>query len=128
MRQIVFSAMLAAAVLAVSACSGSYSSSSPSAPSTPSASSNPPAGAVVIDVVGDRGALSFSPNPATVPAGRMVSWHNVDSIVHRVVLNDGELDTGNIAAGAFSPAMPLVAPGPYHCTIHPGMVGTIAGQ
>jgi plastocyanin len=58
----------------------------------------------------------------------MVSWHNADNEVHRVVLNDGELDTGNIAPGAFSAAMSLAAPGPYHCTIHPDMVGSITVQ
>ena len=89
------------------------------------ASSPPPANAVIINVIGVAGAQSFSPNPSAVPAGQPVVWHNADTIVHRVVLNDGELDTGNIAPGASSPAMPLVAPGPYHCSIHPVMVGTI---
>ena len=36
-----------------------------------------------------------------------------------------ELDTGNIAPGAFSVPMSLIAPGPYHCQIHPQMVGLI---
>jgi plastocyanin len=52
-------------------------------------------------------------------------WHNVDAITHRVVLNDGEVDTGNIPAGAFSAPQALVAPGPYHCSIHPEMIGTL---
>jgi hypothetical protein len=42
-----------------------------------------------------------------------------------VVLNDGEVDTGNIPAGAFSAPQALVAPGPYHCSIHPEMIGTL---
>jgi plastocyanin len=124
MRQIVFAALLAAAVLGVSACSGNDYSS----PSAPSGSPAPPAGAVVIDVVRENGAQSFSPNPASIPAGQMVSWHNIDTVVHRVALNAGELDTGNIAPGAFSAPMNLPAVGPYHCTIHPDMVGTITGQ
>jgi plastocyanin len=86
----------------------------------------PPADAVTIDVVGMNGAQSFSPNPATAHAGQTVVWHNVDTVTHRVVLDDGELDSGNIAPGAFSAPMPLVAPGPYHCSIHPPMVGRIA--
>jgi plastocyanin len=57
-----------------------------------------------------------------------VIWHNVDTVTHRVVFNDGEVDTGNIAPGAFSAEMGLVAPGPYHCSIHPPMVGTAVGQ
>ena len=55
-------------------------------------------------------------------------WHNIDRETHRVVLNDGQLDTGNIAAGAFSQPMTLGPPGPYHCSIHPEMVGTIVAN
>jgi plastocyanin len=113
---------LAAIILGVSACSGGYGGSSPT---TPSGSSAPPPDAIVITIVGINGAQSFSPNPATVPAGRTVVWHNVDTTTHHVVLNDGELDTGNIGPGAYSAPMGLVAPGPYHCSIHPEMVGTV---
>jgi len=77
-------------------------------------------------VLAVNGAQSFSPNPATVPAGQMVVWHNVDSITHHVVLNDGAVDTGDLAPGASSAAMPIGAAGdPYHCSIHPVMVGSI---
>ena len=125
MRVHVLAAVAAATVLGVSACGGSYGSTSPSAPT---GSAAPPAGAVVINVIGINGAQSFSPNPATVPTGQPVVWHNVDTVTHRVVFNDGEVDTGNIAPGAFSAAMGLVAPGPYHCSIHPPMVGTTVSQ
>ncbi len=124
MRLRVIAAGAAATILGVSACGGGYGNSSPSAPT---ASSAPPADAVVINVVGIDGAQSFSPNPATVPADRMVVWHNVDTVTHRVVFDDGEEDTGDIAPGASSKAMILVVPGPYHCSIHPPMVGTIVG-
>ena len=79
---------------------------------------------MTISVIGVDGTQSFSPNPATLPAGQMVVWHNIDSITHRVVLNDGSLDTGNLAPGASSQAMAINA-GPYHCSIHPSMLGTI---
>jgi plastocyanin len=86
----------------------------------------PPAGAAVtINIVANNGSRSYSPDPTTVPDGQMVVWHNVDTATHRVVLNDGKLDTGDLRPGAFSSPMPLVAPGPYHCSIHPDMVGTI---
>src|SRR5262249_56939815 len=102
---------------------GGYGSSSPSGPTTtpPGGPGNtaPPAGAITINVVRENGNQSFSPNPATVPAGQTVVWHNIDTVTHRVVLNDGELDTGNLAPGAFSQPMTLVAPGHYHCSIHP---------
>src|SRR6202008_818269 len=86
----------------------------------------PPSAIVTISVIGVNGAQSFSPNPATLPAGQMVVWHNIDSITHRVVLNDGSLDTGDIGPGESSQPMSISgASNPYHCSIHPVMVGTV---
>jgi len=82
--------------------------------------------AITIDIVGIRGAMSFSPDPATVPAGQKVVWHNADSTTHRIVFDDGQLDTGNIAAGGFSAPMMLRPPAGYHCSIHPEMVGRVS--
>ena len=62
-----------------------------------------------------------------LPPQHAVVWHNVDSVTHRVVLNDGRVDTGNIPPGAFSAPMTLEGSGGYHCSIHPPMVGTITG-
>jgi len=125
MRRLSLAAGLAALTLGATACGGGYGNPSPTGPSD---GPTPPADAITINVVTINGAQSFSPNPSTVPAGKMVAWHNVDSTTHRVVLNDGKLDTGNIAPGASSQPMTLVAPGAYHCTIHPEMVGTIVGN
>jgi plastocyanin len=125
MQKSIGAAILAAIVLSVSACSGYGSSMPQSAPDTPP--SLPP-GAVTVDIVGMNGARSFSPNPATIPVGQTVVWHNLDSTTHRVVLDDGELDTGNIGPGRFSTPMILVAPGAYHCSIHPSMIGAITGS
>jgi plastocyanin len=81
---------------------------------------------VTINVVRESGAQSFSPNPATLPAGQMVVWHNVDGVTHRVVLNNGSLDTGDLAPGASSQPMAInTGNAPYHCSIHPSMVGTV---
>ena len=121
MRRFLIGAGLIVVGIAASACSDS--SNSPMAPNGPNA---PPAGAIVVNVVRIDGARSFEPNPATVPSGQTVVWRNVDTITHRVVLDGGGLDTGNIAPGTFSAAMTLPAVGPYHCSLHPVMVGTIA--
>ena len=88
----------------------------------------PPAavGPSTIEILGDRGGQSFTPNPASVSQGEMVMWRNTDSVVHHIVLNDGSLDSGDIAPGASSTAIRLGVNGArYHCTIHPGMVGSI---
>jgi plastocyanin len=108
--------------LSLSACGGSGYGSPAAATSV---NSSIPANAIVINVVAVNGAQSFSPNPGSIPSGQLVVWHNVDSITHRVVLNDGTLDTGNLAGGGFSAPMALGAPGPYHCSIHPEMIGTL---
>jgi plastocyanin len=110
--------------LSVWGCSGSSygtgASGSPTSPTSPTAS-----GVVIVNVVAINGAQSFSPNPATLPAGQMVMWHNIDRITHRVVLNDRSVDTGDLVPGASSQPMALVAGGGYHCSIHPEMVGSI---
>ena len=125
MKRVLMSIVFVATTFAVYACGGSTTSS----PTSPTGTVAPPAGATIIDVVRENGAQSFSPNPATVPPGQMVVWHNVDTVTHRVVLNDGSLDTGNLAPGAFSAPMILRAVGAYHCSIHPSMVGTtVNGQ
>ena len=135
MRAIVASAIVAFSLCAWGCGSTTDSSGNPAAPTptpapapapAPTPAPTPPSGVVTINVVGVNGAQSFSPNPATLPAGQMVVWHNIDSITHRVVLNNGSLDTGNIAAGASSQPMSINAGGgPYFCSIHPSMVGTI---
>ena len=123
MRKFLCAAGLAASMFVTAACGG-YGSSSPSAPG----GSPPPADAITINIVRENGNQSFSPDPATVPVGQTVVWHNIDTTTHRVVLNDGRLDTGNLPPGAFSQPMTLGAPGAYHCSIHPDMVGTLVSQ
>ena len=122
MRGFVMVAAVVAAGLGIGGCGG-YSSGSNGNPNTPTPPSA--AGVVTVNVVAINGAQSFSPNPSTVPVGQTVVWHNLDTTTHRVVLDDGELDTGNIAPGAFSAPMFLIEAAPYHCSIHPAMVGAI---
>jgi plastocyanin len=123
MRGIVMVAAMVAVGVGMWGCGGGYSSGNggnPTGPTPPSAS-----GVVTVNVVAINGAQSFSPNPATLPAGQMIAWHNVDTVTHRVVLNNGSLDTGNLAPGASSQPMAIAAAGGYHCSIHPVMVGSI---
>jgi plastocyanin len=109
--------------LSVGACSGNgYSNGTNGNPSAPTPAI---AGVVTINVVAVNGAQSFSPNPATLPAGQMVVWHNVDTITHRVVLDDRSVDTGDLAPGASSEPLAIAAAGQYHCSIHPVMIGSV---
>jgi plastocyanin len=124
MRAFVTASAVVALGLVVWGCSGtSYGSGNSGNPSTPTPSSP---GLVTINVVAVNGAQSFSPNPATLPPGQMVVWHNVDSITHRVVLNDRSVDTGDLAPGTSSQPMAIAAAGgQYHCSIHPVMIGSV---
>lgn len=107
------------AAIAAAACGGG--GGAPAAPNVP-ADTTP----ITITIRGIQGAQSFSPNPAAVPAGRMVIWRNADSQVHRVRLMDGTVDTGDLQPGASSQPMPLGnVSKPYTCSLHPNMVGSL---
>src|SRR5262245_32490158 len=80
-----------------------------------------------ISIVGSFGPAAFNPNPVTIASGDTVVWTNNDPSVHRIVLDDGSYDSGNLAPGSTSSAAPVPGSGgTYHCTIHPSMTGTIS--
>jgi len=69
------------------------------------------------------------PNPATVSQGTVVTWSNTDSVVHDMVADTGEFASGRVAAnGTVSVTFSTKGTFPYHCSINPGMVGTIVVQ
>jgi plastocyanin len=112
--------LIVLSTLVVAGCGGGHSDATP----TPS----PAQSTFTITVTGQNGAQSFSPNPADA-AGMLVVFHNADSIVHRVVLNDGTIDTGDIAPNGNSRAVTMPAGGTnYHCSIHPTMIGAVDSQ
>lgn len=88
---------------------------------------------VTIQIVGDLGSNSFSPNPDTVSVGQTVSWHNADATAHTATSNAtgaGSFGTGTISPGATSTPIAMNTAGsyPYRCTIHTGMTGTLVVQ
>jgi plastocyanin len=112
-----------ALALLVASCGGGggYNDPGPSPGPTP-----PPAAAGQVNIVGQRGNTSFSPNPVTASSSQTAVWTNADSVVHRIVSNDGTFDTGNIAPGASSAAIAIPAGGAnYHCSLHPAMIGAV---
>jgi plastocyanin len=110
-------------IFAAASLAGACGSSSSSSPSVATAD-------VTIQMVGDRGNQSYSPNPTTMRAGQTVAWHNADSTPHTSTKDAGGFDTGSVAGGATSSPITMSTAGTftYHCTIHPGMVGTITVQ
>jgi plastocyanin len=118
---------IALCAVALSKCGGSDSSQSPQAP-TPQPGGGGNTGTTVA-IVGQRGAQSFNPSPATVVQGQMLLFRNDDNTVHRIVFNDNSFDTGNINPGAASTARAVPTNGAnYHCTLHPNMIGSISGN
>jgi plastocyanin len=118
----IVAAAIATALFAVS-CGGGGGST----PTTPTPSGGGSTGTVTIAITGQGGALAFSPNPATVPAGQLIAFKNNDVVAHHVVLDDGTGQTADIPPGGTSAAMSIGANKSYHCTIHPGMVGGFNG-
>lgn len=130
MSRVCFRTMALAATVLVAGCGGGSGggAGNPAGPSAPGA--QPPGGdpPITITIVGERGTQSFSPNPAAVPDGRLVVWRNNDVLVHRVVLDDRSVDTGDIRPGASSAPMAIGGVKPYHCPLHPSMIGSINGS
>ena len=110
--------------LAFAASCGSKSSTPPTSP-TPTG----PATAVSV-VSGARtlGNNAYAPNPVTISAGGTVTWTNMDSIPHTATSDSGVFNGALPAGGQFSFTFPNKGSFPYHCTIHPGMVGTVVVQ
>jgi plastocyanin len=127
MRAFVTGIAVVALGLGVWGCgSNSYTSGNSGNSGNPVVPTSTTSGVVTINVVAVNGAQSFSPNPASLPAGQLVVWHNVDGITHHVVLNDGSVDTGDLPPGTSSQPMAIAAAGgQYHCSIHPVMVGSL---
>jgi plastocyanin len=117
---------------------GGSPSPAPSAPATPPASSpaSPPAStgaAVEITVATDTGSeLRFDPVDVQVQAGAQVrlTFENRSTVPHNLTFADPiKAATATIVAAGTSETIEFVAPAPgsyqFHCTLHPGMSGTL---
>ena len=110
-------------IAAIAASCGGGSGGGSSTPTSPSTSTPTP---ITITIRGQNGTQAFDPNPASA-GGQQVVFRNNDTVMHRVILNDGSVDTGDIAPGATSRAVTMPGSGTnYHCTVHPGMIGAVA--
>jgi len=121
-------------VLMFATACGGGGSPSPTTPSpTPSpapAPTPPPTGsssAVAIakgaETLGNR---AYAPDDLTVDVGTTVTWTNTDSVSHTSTSDANAWNSGTVAPGGrFSFAFQTAGTFPYHCTIHPGMIGTV---
>ena len=108
------------------ACGSDYSSPSSPTPS-PAPTSGGPSSAVTIpmgaQVLGNR---AFTPGDVEVAVGTTVTWTNTDTVSHTSTSDASGWDSGVISPGRqFSFTYQTAGTFPYHCAIHPGMVGTV---
>lgn len=110
------------------------STCSDSNPASPSPPANPGGGGgngapadLVITITGMNGNQSYSPNPASVRVGQRVAWRNADSEAHTSTADGGAFNTGVIGVNVTSAPITMNSAGsfPYHCSLHPTMVGRL---
>jgi len=109
-----------AALLAFSAgCSSSTTAPTPT-PGTPVS---------IVTGSSNLTTTAYNPNPVSVAVGGTVTWTNNDTTAHTSTGDNGSWNSGSIAPGAsFSMTFATAGTFTYHCTIHPGMVGTVTVQ
>jgi len=118
----------AALTLAVVGCG--YGSSSPATSPSPT----PVAGGSATTIAIPSGAQglgnrAYNPGNVTVPVGATVTWTNTDSVAHTSTADGGRWSSGTLGPGQqFSTTFSTAGTFAYHCTIHPGMVGTVTVQ
>ena len=119
------------AVAALVTSFGCGSSNSPAAPTTGNGGGSGGSGTAVSIVNGARTLTNtaYAPNPVNISAGGSVTWTNNDSTTHTSTADDNSWSSGSVAPGAsFTRTFASAGKFTYHCTIHPGMVGTVVVQ
>ena len=126
-------ALITASIALFAACD----SNSPAPPAAPSPAPSPaPAPAPIpgqtlaaVSIPTNAATLgnrAFAPAEVNVTAGTTVTWTNTDTVTHTSSSDAQGWDSGAIAPGGqFSFAFPAAGTFPYHCAIHPGMVGRV---
>jgi plastocyanin len=123
--------VLASIVLVgVAACGGGYSGSAPTGPSTGGDNNNNSGTSVsVVSGAEFKTTTAYAPNPVVINAGGTVTWTNNDTTTHTSTGDDGSWNSGSIAPGAkFSRTFATAGSYKYHCSFHPGMIGTVTVQ
>jgi plastocyanin len=121
-------AVVTALLMAAIACGG-YQASSPSPSPAPSPAPAPgPASSSVGIPVGAQslGNRAFVPDDLNITVGTTVTWTNTDSTSHTSTSDGAGWNSGIVSPGGqFSFAFQTAGTFPYHCAIHPGMIGSV---
>jgi plastocyanin len=120
------SSWIAVLCLAAAACGGSDSVTG----GNPGGINNGGTGGPTVTTSVTMSGLQFKPGAIAVSKGATVTWTNQDNTAHNVTFSDASVGSvGDFSSGSKSLVMPST-PGTfsYHCTIHPGMDGTVTIQ
>jgi plastocyanin len=119
-------ALLSTILIFAAACSDYSTPSnmpSPTPSPTPGGASSPVAIPVGAESLGNS---AYAPDEVIVAVGTTVTWTNTDSVPHTTTSDTAGWNSGIVAPGGqFSSAFQAAGTFPYHCTIHPGMIGTV---
>jgi hypothetical protein len=118
---------IAAVVTLASACGSGYNAP-PTNPSPPPPTSGPTS---TVGIPGGASLLTttaYSPNPVTIAVGTTIIWTNNDNTAHTSTANNGAWNGTVAPGGQFSFTFSSAGSFPYHCSLHPGMVGTVVVQ
>jgi plastocyanin len=123
---------LALVVVGLSIGCGSDSNPAPTPSPAPNPAPGPAPSPGTVSIVSGASSLgdrSYNPNPLTISTGTTVTWTNSDTVPHTSTANGGAFDSGTMAPGdTFRFTFAAAGTFQYHCTIHPGMVGSIVVQ
>jgi plastocyanin len=123
--------LVSAGLMGAIACGGSNSPSpttpSPTPAPAPAPAPGPTSASVTIPVgAASLGNKAYAPPELDVAVGTTVTWTNTDSISHTTTSDAIGWNSGIVGAGRqFSFAFQTAGTFPYHCDIHPGMVGKV---
>lgn len=121
--------VLAMTTLAFATACGGYSTPSPSPKPAPAPAPAPggPSSSVLLPVGAENlGNRAFVPDDLEISPGSTVTWTNTDATSHTSTSDGALWASGTLAPGRqFSFTFQTTGTFAYHCSIHPGMVGTI---
>ena len=70
--------------------------------------------------------FAYTPSVILIPAGTTVRWTNNGAVNHTVTSDTPLFDSGTMAPGAsFEYRFDVPGTYPYHCTLHPSMIGKV---
>jgi plastocyanin len=108
--------------------SGSYSAPSPAPTPTPTPAPTGGQSSTITIPVGAEflGNKAFTPPDLSVAVGTTVTWTNTDRDSHTSTSDTAGWNSGTISPGRqFSFTFQSAGTFPYHCSFHPGMIGTV---